>query len=239
MRFLRIVFATTLALLLGSASVVLTPSTAHADDIYRYWSYFTVEDGAFVAAQTGPADATPSDGGIEGYRYAAPADFTKPNLPRADLDAVTFDAVCADVDAADDEKRVAVVIDYGVEQDAADGVTPPKPEALCAVVPTDANGLQVLEAAAGKVRTEASGVAPLLCGINEYPTTGCADELAETGTPADKTVEFEIAGADSAAAADGDADSQSDTNVPLLIGAGVVVVLIAAGGVYLSRRRSA
>lgn len=236
MRLVRVL----LTLLLSIAGSALTASVAHADDIYRYWSYSTVENGAFVPAQTGPADATPQDGGIEGYRYAAPADFTKPNLPRADLDEVTFETVCADADAADGEKRVAVLIDFGVEQDAADGETIPEPQALCAVVPTDANGLQVLESVAEKVRTEPGGIAPLLCGINDYPTTGCADQKADAGTPADETVEFVIAGDAGSTAGDQDGDGGSDdSNLPLLIGAGVVVVLVTAGGLYLSRRRSA
>ena len=240
MRSLRVLLATVFAVLLGAAGVALTPHTAHAEDIYRYWAYFTVEDGAFVPAQTGPADATPADGAIEGYRYAAPADFNKPNLPRADLETVTFDAVCADVDATDNEKRVAVVIDYGVEQDAADGANPPEPQARCAVVPTDANGLQVLESVAPQVRTEQGGFGPMLCGINEYPTTGCADQIAESGTPADEPVEFVIGDDDAAPAASGsEAEPDEASNLPLLIGVGVVVVLVAAGGVYLSRRRQA
>ena len=51
----------------------------------------------------------PKDGDIEGYRYAAPANFDKPNLPRADLTEVTFDAVCGDKSAEAGEKRVAVL----------------------------------------------------------------------------------------------------------------------------------
>ena len=97
-------------LLAGFVSVGTAPS-AHAADVYRYWGYYTVTDGAFVAQETGPAGATPKDGDVEGYRYAAPADFKNPNLPRADLDVVTFDAVCGDKTAADGEKRVAVLID--------------------------------------------------------------------------------------------------------------------------------
>ena len=240
MHLLRALIATTFAVLLGAAGVALTPQTAHAEDIYRYWSYFTVEDGAFVAAQTGPVDATPADGAVEGYRYAAPADFTNPNLPRADLKTVTFDSVCADVDAAGGEKRVAVVLDYGVEQDAPDSASIPEPVALCAVVPTDANGLQVLQSVAPKVRTEQGSFGPMLCGINDYPATGCADEIAESGTPADEPVEFVI-GDDAAAAADAGADSEADagSNVPLLVVAGLVGALVAVGGLYLSRRRQA
>ena len=44
------------------------------------------------------------------------------------------------------EKLVGVLIDYGTTADAAGGQTPPKPRAACAVVPTAANGQQVLDA---------------------------------------------------------------------------------------------
>ena len=188
-----------LTLLLAGFVSVGTAPAAQAADVYRYWGYYTVTDGAFVAQETGPAGATPKDGDIEGYRYAAPADFKNPNLPRADLTVVTFDAVCGDKTAADGEKRVAVLIDYGVESDAADGETPPDPEALCAVVPEKFNGLQTLQSVAPDLRTQKSSFGPLLCGISGYPATGCADVKVPEGSPADgAAVEFTgLAGDDS------------------------------------------
>ncbi|MFV0533671.1 MAG: SCO2322 family protein [Cumulibacter sp.] len=240
MRSLRALLTTAFAVLIGATgSLILAVSPAHADDIYRYWAYFTVQDGTFVPADTGPADATPADGSIEGYRYAAPADFTNPNLPRADLSTVTFDEVCAGVDAVDGQKRVAVLVDFGVQQDAPGDAAPPTPQAYCAQVPEDANGLQVLESAASAVRTEPGGIAPLLCGINDYPTTGCADEIAESGTPADDTVEFAIAGSDDEDSVASESASDDGTNTALLVGAVVVVLAVAGGGFYLSRRRAA
>jgi hypothetical protein len=235
-----------LTLLLAGFVTVGTSSTAQAADVYRYWAYFTVKDGAFVAQQTGPTGATPKDGDVEGYRWAAPANYKKPNLPRADLAVVTFDEVCGDKTAAAGEKRVAVLIDYGVEQDAPAGTTPPDPEALCAVVPKQANGLQTLQAVAPDVRTQKSSFGPLVCGISGYPATGCADEKADQGTPADGAPvaftgvgdESEAAGGSSdtsAASSDGDDDS----NTPLLIGAVVLVVAIGAGGYVLQRRSRA
>ncbi|WP_153505810.1 SCO2322 family protein [Cumulibacter manganitolerans] len=240
MRLARVIVAAAFALLLVGAGAVLTPRTAEAQDIYRYWAYFTVQDGAFVAAATGPAEAVPADGAVEGYRYAAPADFTKPNRPRADLQKVTFDAVCGGTKAAAGQKRVAVLIDYGVKQDAEPGRTPPQPQALCAAVPAQANGLQVLQAVEPKTRTESGSFGPLLCGIADYPTTGCASEVAPSGTPADgDPVDFATASDDTAASAKATGtDSGDGSNVPLLVGAAVVVVLVAAGGTYLARRRS-
>ena len=236
-------------LLAGFVSVGTAPAgsaSSGAADVYRYWGYYTVTDGAFVAQETGPAGATPKDGDIEGYRYAAPADFKNPNLPRADLSVVTFDAVCGDKTAADGQKRVAVLIDYGVESDAADGETPPDPEALCAVVSEKFNGLQTLQSVAPDLRTQKSSFGPLLCGISGYPATGCADVKVAEGTPADGApVEFtgladDSSGSDSSdtsAAADSGSGSD-DSNAPLLIGLGILVVAIVAGGIVLQRRNA-
>ena len=86
---------------------------------------------------------------------------------------MTFDAVCVDTPAVDGQKRVAVIIDFGVEADA-EGQEIPAPKAACAQVPTEANGLQVLEAVA-EIRTENHG-GPLLCAIDGYP----GEELCRT-----------------------------------------------------------
>lgn len=235
-------------LLLAAFVSVGTAPSAQAADVYRYWAYFTVTDGAFVAQETGPAGATPQDGDIEGYRYAAPTNFEKPNLPRADLAEVTFEAVCGDKSAETGKKRVAVLLDYGIDADADGGETPPEPEALCAVVDEKANGLQTLQAVAPDLRTEKSSFGPLVCGISGYPTTGCANVKAPEGSPVDGPA-VEFAGlADEAEAADsGSSDSDTsaasdsdsdDSNAPLLVGLAVLVVAIVAGGVLLQRRNS-
>ena len=230
-------------LLAGFVSIGTAPS-AQAADVYRYWAYFTVKDGAFVAQQTGPAGADPKDGDIEGYRYAAPANFEKPNLPRADLGEVTFDAVCGDKTAEAGQKRVAVLLDFGVDSDAADGETPPEPEALCAVVDEKANGLQTLQAVAPEVRTQKSSFGPLVCGISGYPATGCADVKVPEGSPADgAAVEFTGLAGDETDAGDSSdtssaADESDDSNLPLLIGIGLLVVAIVAGGIVLQRRNA-
>lgn len=235
---LRAAAALLLSLLLGGSVVAGTTTSAQAADVFRYWAYFAVEDGEFVAQETGPAGATPDDGAIEAYRYAAPANFEQPNLPRADTSELTFDAVCGEETAEDGEKRVAVLVDYGVEEDA-DGAEVPEPEALCAVVPEDANGLQTLQAVASDVRTESSSFGPLVCGIGGYPATGCADVKAPEGTPADgEPVDFAL-DADPASGTS-ESDAEDDDNSALLLGGiAALVALIVAGGLLLRRRNSA
>ncbi|WP_109508714.1 SCO2322 family protein [Nocardioides speluncae] len=218
--------------------VATSPAEARAD-IYRYWTYFQVTDGEFVTSTKGVGATVPADGSIEAYRFAAPADFTKPNLPRADLGELTFDTICEHVDAADGKKRVAVIIDYGVPEDAEGGAEPPAPTAACAQADEKATGLQVLSAVA-KTRAEEG----LLCAIEGYPAAGCS-VLVEQATPADPAdpVEFELAGhegdhhEDGGASTDASAEeSDEGSNVPLLAAIGAVVLAIIVGGVLLSRR---
>ena len=220
-----------------AALVVLAPSSAHAATvIYKYWAYYTVTDGEFVYASTGPAETNPADGSIEAYRFAAPADFNKPNYPRADLEELTFDALCGESTAATGEKRVAVLVDYGVAQDAVDEQETPEPVAGCAVVAEDATGIQVLQAVVDDVRVENTSSGPAVCGIGGYPATGCFKNTAEVGTPADgEPVEFAIAGADEPEQEDDDDSS----NAGLWIGLGAVLLLIVGGGVFLQTRKKA
>lgn len=224
--------------------VPATPAQAGGDaaPVYRYWGYFLVEGGEYVVADTGPGDVVPEDGAVEAWRYAAPADFNAPSQPRADLASYDVETVCAGEEAAAGEKRVALLIDYGVEADA-EGQDVPEPRAACAVVPEDATSLQALSAVAD-ARTEDA----LLCAIDGYPAQGCGDQV-DAATPADAgTVEFALP--EAAAAEQGtdgtvdpaDADTQdledgesSDTVLYAVVA--VVVIALVVGGVVTARRR--
>jgi len=235
MRTISRVALATLSLLLTSFTIVGASSPAHAADYYRYWIYFQVADGKYVVSPKGLGGTTPADGSIEAYRYAAPADFNKPNLPRVDLTTVTFDSVCGDTEPADGQKRVAVIIDFGVEADA-DGQAVPDPKAACAQVPTKATGLQVLDAVSD-VRSETSSLGPSLCGIDGYPAKHCADVVTKTATPADDGfVEIDAApAADDNADAD-DAKQDDDSKSGLYAGLGVLVLALLAAGAFVARR---
>lgn len=237
---MRTTIRSAVALALAFLSLALVPAQAQAADYFRYWAFFDVEDGAYVASPVGIGESVPDDGAIQGYRWAAPADFNKPNLPRVDLAEVTFEDVCGSTEAVDGEKRVAVIIDYGVEEDAGDQELP-EPEAACAQVPTDATALQTLQDVA-EARTETGSFGPMLCGINGFPAQGCADEKTTTATPADAgSVEVAIAGAETEAAASQDSEAGEDesSNVAVYAGLGVIVVALAGAGLFLARRRNA
>ena len=70
-----------LALFLTSVALVATSAPANATDYYRFWNYFNVQDGEYVAYQKGPGAVKPKDGTIEAYRFEAPQDFSSPTCP--------------------------------------------------------------------------------------------------------------------------------------------------------------
>lgn len=217
------------AVLAGAAALglaLLAPTAAQAGDAFRYWGYYLWEGESWTFAPTGPAEQTPADGDIQGWRWAAAGD--DPRLPRA---AGDFDLICGGTEAGDGEKRVAVVIDFGSADDAEDGSEPPQARGACAVVPENASGADVLAAAAGDVRYDDAG---LVCGVAGYPATGCGGPVeGDAPTGPEEPVELALP----EQAGDGAAvDDDGGVPVGVLAGAGAVVVL--GGGAALMARRS-
>lgn len=216
------------ALLAGAAALGLTligPLAAQADDAFRFWGYFQWDGESWAFAQTGPAEYTPADGDVEGWRFAVAG--SDPRLPRA---AGDFDLICGSADAADGEKRVAVVVDFGTAADAEDGAEPPAARGSCAVVPEEATGADVLTAAVGEVRYGDGG---FTCGIAGYPATGCGGPV-EGEAPAGPEEQVDLVLPDGAASG----DNGGGVPVGVLIGAGAVVV-IGGGAVVVARRSRA
>lgn len=211
-------------------TVVLPAGTAHAE-AYQYWGYYTLSGDTWQYAQTGPDQTNPADGSVEGWRFAvAGQDDVRP--PRG---TVTFSEVCDSTKAVEGKKRVAVVIDYGRKADATDE-TPKEPAASCAQVPAAATGADVL-AAVSTVRSEKQ----LVCGINDYPKSGCGGAVAtpnEQQTAPDDKAKIAIAGKDSQDNAKANPSSNTGTIVGWTVG-GVVVLLVIAGLVVAARRRRA
>lgn len=226
--------------LLAPAAAVPAHAGGEGGDVFRYWAYFHVEDGEYVASEEGVGAYVPEDGATEAYRYAAPADYNNPNVPRADLSELDFERVCGDTEAGADEKRVAVLLDFGVEADSQ-GAEVPEPMAACAAVPQDATALQTVQDVA-EVRTESSSFGPQLCAVEGYPASGCSAP-AESGTPADDgTVEFAIAGEESESA-DGSTEAGADgddggSNTVLYVVLALVALGLLGGGTFLARRRA-
>lgn len=243
-QLLTLILAAFAVAFLGAGSAAAAqPTSAALAPTSQYWIYFSQQDGEWVTSMKGPAQTTPEDGSVEGWRFAAPKDFKNPNTPRTD-ETVTFDAVCEHTEPKDGMKRVAVVVDFGVQGDDRVGQEIPKPMAHCAQVEEKATGLQVLQEVDSDVRIEKNSVGESVCGISGYPATGCFEE-AEKATAADgDPVEFELGdhgdhehGDD--AGGSSDSDSDKGVNWALIGGVAAVIVLLAAGGVVMSRRNNA
>ncbi|MFD3700306.1 SCO2322 family protein [Streptomyces sp. NPDC058646] len=219
-----------LAVLLGVALAALLAAAAPAMAAgYRYWSFWDgAGDGTWKYATAGPSSARPADGSVQGFRFAVSRDeATERVQPRA---AADFAAVCSGTAPEAGRKRVALVVDFGVPQDAPAGDAPPQesPRTVCAQVPQDATTAEALASVAKPLRYNSSA---LLCAISGYPKQGCGDQVAApepgTGTEAPAT-------ATAGAGAEGDGGGPS---AGLLAGIAAVAAL-AAAGVWQSRRRT-
>ncbi|WP_153398235.1 SCO2322 family protein [Ornithinicoccus halotolerans] len=141
---------------------------------FRFWGYYQLQDGEWAFATEGAHASTPEDGSVEGWRFAVTAEDDV-RFPRA---TPAFEELCLDQpEAAEGDKRVGVVVDPGRDVDAPEGEQRGEPSGYCAVVPADATGLEVLQAAVGEVRTDADG--GMVCGVAGYPESGCGEPVAE------------------------------------------------------------
>ena len=225
---IRRLLATLVAAFASLLAVTTVAAPAQAADYYRFWLFFTADDGAYTfSADKGVGAVTPEDGTFIAFRFAAPADFDNPNEPRVDLAAVTFDSVCADTAAVDGQKRVAVIIDFGVTEDAG-GASIPEPTAECSQVATDATAFQVLQKVA-ELRSQDMG-GPFVCAIEGFPASGCETDITQTATPPNAGF-VTVASDEPAAEAEDD-----DNNGLLYTGLAAVVALLLGGGYFVTRR---
>lgn len=225
-------------LLLALTTVTALSTPAHAEDGYQYWNYFHLENGAWAFSQVGPAEYQPADGTVEAFRFGT-STTSQGIEPRADLADVSFDSVCEGKEAGDGEKRVALLLDFGVDEGQG---TPPDPRAECAVVADAATTQQVLEQVA-EVRVEGG----MTCALDGYPAAGCGTPVKNAEIPAsEEPVSFVLPGGtdaadpdDMAAATDATSEDEGGSTPWLLGGAAVLVALIAGGGLLMARRNRA
>ncbi|WP_329409345.1 SCO2322 family protein [Streptomyces sp. NBC_00704] len=215
------------ALVLAALLLTLTGAAQSAQATgYRYWSFWDRTADGWTYATQGPSTARPSDGDVEGFRFAVSADSQDATRPRG---AVSFAAICAKTPPRDGMKRVALVIDFGTAADAPDGEAPPSPRTACARVASGATTAEALAAVARPLRYDANA---LLCAIAGYPRSGCGEQVATDGTSTRKP-----ASADAKAGADGNGGGEDGgPSVGLYAGAAAVAVLGAAA-VWQARRR--
>jgi hypothetical protein len=217
-------------LLVATVTVAGLASPAHAEDGYRYWNYFHLEGDTWTFSEVGPADYQPEEGDVEGFRFGT-STVSQGIEPRADLAEVNFDTICAETEAGADEKRVAVVLDYGAPEDQG---TPPEPRAECAVVAQDASTQQVLGEVA-EVRLDSG----MTCAFDGYPASGCGEPVknAEVATDEEPVAFVLPAGADDEDAS-AETEAVADESNPWpLVGLVALVVVIAGAALLLVRRR--
>jgi hypothetical protein len=230
-------------ILLASVLAALTPillvaGPASAADGYKYWNYFHVKGAKFAFAQTGPSGFVPKDGAVEAYRYGLSS--TADGLaPRTDTTTYSFDKLCTGTKAESGKKRVGVLIDYGTTDDAEGGATPPDPRGACAVVATNANGQQVLDAVSD-LRAQKG----LVCGIDGYPAQGCSVTVknpppAQAQTQVDFTLPASAQPSQAASSDAADAsDSQDDSGFPWTLVIVVAAVVVIGGAALVLARRN-
>lgn len=221
----RRVAAALVSALVGVLLATTLASSAQAA-AYRYWTYWHVSDSAWQFAQAGPAGTTPADGSVEGWRFAVSSTSgDASNQPRVEA-STAFEDICGQAEEVEGKKRVALVVDPGLLEAAPDGDQPGAVKTYCTVVHPDANGYDILRSV-GLVRVGGG----LICGIDGYPSTGCADVVDETQITATPSTD-----AMSTAPA-APADSPEHTSpLPVIIGIGALALLGALAW-RLRRRR--
>lgn len=212
------------AVLLLSAFLLLAGVGQARAAGYRYWSFWERDGGHWTYATQGPSLVRPSDGDVQGFRFAVSEDSADATRPRG---AADFADICARTPAREGAKRVALVLDFGTASDAPSGEKPPARRVACARVAPDATTSEALASVAKPLRYDTNA---LLCAISGYPEKGCGEQVPAGGDRPAKG-----AGASSATGEGGD-DGGSGPSVGLLAG-GAVVLVLAAAGVRQARRR--
>ncbi|MEU6287544.1 SCO2322 family protein [Streptomyces sp. NPDC001705] len=213
--------------LLFLAAFLLIGSAGQAQAAgYRYWSFWDRDGDQWVYATQGPSLTRPSDGDVQGFRFAVSANSDDAAKPRG---AADFASICARTPAEDGSKRVALVLDFGTAADAPSGETPPPRRTACAQVAPDATTADALADVAGPLRYNTSA---LLCAIGGYPKSGCGEQVSGQTSP--------TAGASPGRRAEEDgADEDGGPSVGLIAGIAVVAVLAGATTWQARRRRNA
>ncbi|MEJ1196347.1 MULTISPECIES: SCO2322 family protein [unclassified Streptomyces] len=218
------------AVLLFLAAFLLIGSAGQAQAAgYRYWSFWDRDGDRWVYATQGPSLVRPSDGDVQGFRFAVSENSDDAAQPRG---AADFASICAKTPAEDGSKRVALVLDFGTASDAPSGENPPAPRTACARVSPDATTADALAAVADPLRYNTNA---LLCGIAGYPKSGCGEQVAQK----EKGKEKDDSTAPAAAPDQKDTSDDDGPSVGLYAGIAIVAALAGAATWQARRRRNA
>ncbi|MFG2733662.1 SCO2322 family protein [Streptomyces harbinensis] len=150
--------------LLGAVLLLCVPATQAWAASYTYWSFWQLdaESGAWGYATQGPGTARVSGGDVVGFHFTTSESATAP--PQAPRGTTEHAGICPDA-----PDGVAVVIDFGT----ADGA--PAARTVCAAGAAGSTAAAALAEVAEPLRYGSDG---LLCGISDYPATGCGEPVA-------------------------------------------------------------
>lgn len=165
---------------------VVSPASAAS---YRYWGFFTGENGSWSMSMVGAAENIPTDGAVDGWRFGIGTDTETPE-PRM---LPNFDELCPGSEAAEGITRVAVVIDFGDADQAPAGETPPANRVECVSMPTGGSSADALAMSA-----DVRGDGGFVCGLDGFPAAECGAEVVEetTTTPIEETAEAIVTAAE-------------------------------------------
>ncbi len=192
---------------------------------YRYWSFWERAGDTWTYASQGPGTDRPEDGDVQGFRFSVSEDSKDSARPRGSAD---FRDICAGTPAEDGRKRVALVIDFGLPEDAPEGEAPPAPREACARVAKDATTADALASVAEPLRYDSKA---LLCAIAGYPKSGCGEQVSGDGSARTRPGK-DGKGAD----AGGRVEGERGPSVGLIAGA-VAVALVGGAAFWQARRR--
>lgn len=222
--------ATTLSALAlaGVLGVVALP--AEASTAYRYWSYWNAETSStqWQYSTEGSGTRIPADGAVEGWRFGIAGDAARiqPSvLP-------DFASICAGVEAPQDGKRVALVIDPGTSEEAPEGQLPGAVITECVTTTPSSTGLQILQAVVD-VRMDAGFV----CGLDGYPARECAP-LVEMPAPAPRDGGVSVTSlGESRQSTESTQEATTSTGTPLATAAALSIAALIGFGIWRRRRR--
>lgn len=218
---------TTTITLLAAVAWLGGASPVWAETAYRYWSFWTVNEGTWGYANVGPASVEVHDGDAFGWRFGISTEQGSPEAaPRTDPGEL-FALACAGSSTGDNQVRVAFLIDAGDSDSAPDGQVAPAPRMACAVVQQGSTSAMALSAIA-ELRVEAGFV----CGVDGYPQGECAPaiELPDSSRPSGANGALPTADTESDPE---ETDSPAATITVVLIGAITAIIVL-----LVIRRRS-
>lgn len=171
---------------LGLALALGFAPSAHAESVYRYWSYWQGEAGSWQFAQVGVGSVAVADGQVQGWRFVTSgAAGSKGLAPRVSPD---FAQICAGIPAAPDVARVAVVIDFGDTADNPGAGAPPAPLVKCLKAAPGTSSAALMTD-----NLDIRSKDAFVCGINGWPAAGCGEPVDATAPAASDAQQDQLA----------------------------------------------